>query len=250
MREYESIILLAPPSKWRKEIEIGLRAANYPLEVAEDIHQALMLIRTKDPYLIFSRMAHDFQVDLAKSFRNISHRPCIQLCVTETERKAAELRSHGVRHTICSDGAEDVEAMLESIPHWMTFNFQDRMMNQSLETLCLEHQDRESSRQTFGPLEMQFENLRGLVSQLVGFKESKLMAQFGLSDVKLEEFTLKEREILPMLAEFKSNKEIAGELHNSERTIENHVANMIQKSGARNRAALAFSAIVENLGQE
>ncbi len=47
--------------------------------------------------------------------------------------------------------------------------------------------------------------------------------------------TAREREVLELLCLDLSNREIAGRLHRSERTVENHVAALLAKLGARDR---------------
>jgi DNA-binding CsgD family transcriptional regulator len=51
--------------------------------------------------------------------------------------------------------------------------------------------------------------------------------------------TVREYEILALLRERLSNREIAGRLHLSPRTVEKHVASLISKTGLRDRIALA-----------
>jgi tetratricopeptide (TPR) repeat protein len=50
--------------------------------------------------------------------------------------------------------------------------------------------------------------------------------------------TVREHEILRLLTERLSNREIAGRLHLSTRTVENHIANLITKTGQPDRIAL------------
>jgi DNA-binding NarL/FixJ family response regulator len=64
------------------------------------------------------------------------------------------------------------------------------------------------------------------------------------SEMKL---TTREREILQLLAEGKSNKEIAYALHLSTKTIETHRANIMQKLGAHNVTELVLYAIRHRL---
>jgi DNA-binding NarL/FixJ family response regulator len=54
--------------------------------------------------------------------------------------------------------------------------------------------------------------------------------------------TLREREVLRLLAQGRSNQEIAGELVLSVRTVERHISNVYAKIGASGRAARAAAA--------
>jgi DNA-binding NarL/FixJ family response regulator len=53
-----------------------------------------------------------------------------------------------------------------------------------------------------------------------------------------ETLTPREREVLQLAAEGHTNTEIAGRLHLSQRTIENHRANMMRKLGLHNQTEL------------
>lgn len=55
--------------------------------------------------------------------------------------------------------------------------------------------------------------------------------------------TKREREVFLLLVENKSTKEIAQELNISEKTVRNHISNVMQKLGVKGRA----SAVVELL---
>lgn len=55
--------------------------------------------------------------------------------------------------------------------------------------------------------------------------------------------TKREREVFLLLVENKSTKEIANELEISEKTVRNHISNVMQKLGVKGRA----SAVVELL---
>ena len=55
--------------------------------------------------------------------------------------------------------------------------------------------------------------------------------------------TKREREVFLLLVENKSTKEIAKELEISEKTVRNHISNVMQKLGVKGRA----SAVVELL---
>ncbi|MGW1139535.1 response regulator transcription factor, partial [Streptomyces zhihengii] len=54
--------------------------------------------------------------------------------------------------------------------------------------------------------------------------------------------TVREFEVARLVAERIGNKDIAGRLHISHRTVEKHVASLLQKTGHPNRAAFASAA--------
>ncbi len=62
-----------------------------------------------------------------------------------------------------------------------------------------------------------------------------------------ETLTLREREVLQMAAEGKTNAEIAKRLHISTRTVENHRTNLMHKLGLRNQSDLVRHALRHGL---
>lgn len=73
-----------------------------------------------------------------------------------------------------------------------------------------------------------------------GFQEPRPPCrQPGLPE--LEQLSKREREILALICEAKSNPEIAVELGLSERTVRNHASNLFKKLGVKSRAeAIVF----------
>ncbi|MEW6405874.1 MAG: LuxR C-terminal-related transcriptional regulator, partial [Chloroflexota bacterium] len=70
---------------------------------------------------------------------------------------------------------------------------------------------------------------------------------------KAEQFgglTLREQEVVRCLSQGKSNREIAEGLFLSERTVENHVSNILKKLGFDSRAQIAVWAIEKGLGDK
>lgn len=61
------------------------------------------------------------------------------------------------------------------------------------------------------------------------------------------EFTAREEEVLQLLVQGRRNKEIAGQLHITERTVKNHVANMMTKLGVESRTELILLVLKEQL---
>ncbi len=64
----------------------------------------------------------------------------------------------------------------------------------------------------------------------------------------VEHFTERELEILRLLAEGCSNREIAAALKLSERTVRNHMTDILGKLGVRNRTQAALWAREHGLG--
>jgi DNA-binding NarL/FixJ family response regulator len=60
-------------------------------------------------------------------------------------------------------------------------------------------------------------------------------------------FTHREKEVLEMLVAGRSNKEIAGPLGITERTVKAHVSKLMRKVGVQNRIALSVHAITNSL---
>jgi two-component system response regulator NreC len=62
-----------------------------------------------------------------------------------------------------------------------------------------------------------------------------------------ETLTVREREVLQLAAEGKTSTEIAGRLHISPRTVENHRANLMRKLGLQNQSELVRHAVRHGL---
>jgi DNA-binding NarL/FixJ family response regulator len=60
-------------------------------------------------------------------------------------------------------------------------------------------------------------------------------------------FTDREQEVLEMLVEGRSNKEIGAPLGIGERTVKAHVAKLLRKIGVQNRIALSVHAVTHSL---
>ena len=65
-----------------------------------------------------------------------------------------------------------------------------------------------------------------------------------------QELTEREREVLLLLAEGRSNKEIARQLHVSERTVKGHVGHVLGKLGLVSRTQAAVYAIARGVGPD
>jgi non-specific serine/threonine protein kinase len=63
----------------------------------------------------------------------------------------------------------------------------------------------------------------------------------------LDDLTMREREIAALVAQGKSNGEIAGELVVSKRTVEKHIANILSKLAFTTRAQIVRWAIETGL---
>ena len=65
-----------------------------------------------------------------------------------------------------------------------------------------------------------------------------------------EELTEREREVLVLLAEGRSNKEIARQLHVSERTVQGHIGHLLGKLGLVSRTQAAIYAIARGVAPD
>jgi DNA-binding NarL/FixJ family response regulator len=69
----------------------------------------------------------------------------------------------------------------------------------------------------------------------------------GEGEVRSDELTHREQEVVKLVAEAHTNKEIAEILHLSEKTVENHRSNAMRKLGMRDRVELVRYAIRRGL---
>jgi len=80
------------------------------------------------------------------------------------------------------------------------------------------------------------------IAQTLAEDEVRLMRQRGVQD-SFNLLTAREREVLQLLAEGKSNKEAAAVLHLSPYTVETHRTNLMQKLALHNTAAIVLYAV-------
>lgn len=80
------------------------------------------------------------------------------------------------------------------------------------------------------------------IAQSLAEDEVRLMRKRGVQD-SYDLLSEREREVLQLLAEGKSNKEAAAVLHLSPYTVETHRANLMQKAGLRNTAEIVLYAV-------
>lgn len=69
------------------------------------------------------------------------------------------------------------------------------------------------------------------------------------ADSPIESLTPRELEVLRLIALGKSNKEIAGEVHITEKTVKTHVSNLLAKLGLHARTQAAIYAIKHGLAE-
>jgi DNA-binding NarL/FixJ family response regulator len=97
-----------------------------------------------------------------------------------------------------------------------------------------------------------------LVSTLEAITAGQVWAGPGLSEYFVElvrsepgreskRITRRELDVIALLVEGLSNKEVAGRLKLSEQTVKNHVGRIMDKVGTRNRVELVLYAVRERL---
>lgn len=84
----------------------------------------------------------------------------------------------------------------------------------------------------------------GMTSIVKSCKEDRVATKLG---VGIEALTRRERDVLSLLAEGKSNRQIADSLCISQATVATHVRNLLGKTGARNRTEVAALALRSGL---
>ena len=80
---------------------------------------------------------------------------------------------------------------------------------------------------------------RAMAGQLVARLSRRSSPGRGFDDVTLGPLTARERDVLRLLAEGLTDRDIAAALTISSRTVETHVSNVLHKLGVRNRAEAA-----------
>lgn len=83
-------------------------------------------------------------------------------------------------------------------------------------------------------------------AELMPALNSKLVKR-DMDRDKLDMLTDREIEVLKLVAEGKFNKEIAAQLHISERTVKNHISNIFKKIDVSDRTQAAVFAIKNNM---
>ena len=82
-----------------------------------------------------------------------------------------------------------------------------------------------------------------LSQDVTGFVVDGFLSGLRDTSIQTEGVSSREREILQLLAEGKSNKDISEELYLSIKTVETHRANIMRKLGLRNLADLVLYAV-------
>lgn len=65
----------------------------------------------------------------------------------------------------------------------------------------------------------------------------------------LTKLTKREKEVLDLVSTGQKNKEIAEELHISDKTVESHLSSIYQKLGVKNRTEAAFRTRKKKTGE-
>lgn len=100
-----------------------------------------------------------------------------------------------------------------------------------------------------------FERIRGVAggeAAIAGHMAAKLLEEFVRQKQpsetgSLQELTGREREVLQLLTQGKTNKEIASELGIAENTVKNHLRNILEKLHLQNRVQAAAFAIEQGI---
>lgn len=79
------------------------------------------------------------------------------------------------------------------------------------------------------------------------FGELNRLASRPQSNDQLEQLTAREREVLKLIGKGDSNRDIAECLYISEKTVKNHITNILRKLGAKDRTQAAIFAIKSHL---
>jgi DNA-binding CsgD family transcriptional regulator len=111
-----------------------------------------------------------------------------------------------------------------------------------------------SAREVLRKLEanIQDEQLRAsfIHKALESLPKERTLAKRQREAEKFGGLTPREREVARFVSQGKSNREIAGDLVLSERTVENHVGNILTKLGFDSRAQIAVWAVEKGLGEK
>ncbi|MEA4921062.1 MAG: response regulator transcription factor [Clostridiaceae bacterium] len=88
-----------------------------------------------------------------------------------------------------------------------------------------------------------------LSQDVTGFVVDGFISSFRDGGIQTEAISTREREILQLLAEGKTNRDISEELNLSIKTVETHRANIMRKLGLRNLADLVLYAVRNHIIQ-
>jgi DNA-binding NarL/FixJ family response regulator len=80
------------------------------------------------------------------------------------------------------------------------------------------------------------------IEGMIALRESQSAAGAAQVRVSHDRLTSRQRRVLRLLAQGKSNKQIAGELEISEITVKAHVSSILKKLGVNNRVQAALEA--------
>ena len=77
--------------------------------------------------------------------------------------------------------------------------------------------------------------------------EKRVEAEIGNSKIELDELSNREQEVLELLAQGMSNRDIAEELYISEKTVKNHVSSILRKLSVNDRTQAVIVALKNGL---
>jgi DNA-binding CsgD family transcriptional regulator len=152
------------------------------------------------------------------------------------------------------EGARLGAQMREDLPNLWQINARQGWLHKSQKELEWSEREFANARQVLHTLQMniQDEALRESFVRKVNeyLPKEKIVSKRQSESDQFGGLTPRERDVAHFLAQGKSNREIAEKLVLSERTVENHVGNILTKLGFDSRSQIAVWAMEKGLGEK